>query len=105
MEFMATLNRILEDHGHVIKNPDRAAAIRQAVESKEAFIAANGCLATWISPDSTGRAPNDTLIVRNPGSEKNIDWDSPNNLPIDPETFEMLWEDALKVLENKKGSM
>ena len=44
----------------------------------------------------------DTMIVRRPDTDGNIDWDSPNNLPIDAETFDMLWKDALTVLGRKK---
>jgi len=48
------------------------------------------------------RSPKDTVIVRRPESEGNIDWDSPNNIPIEPETFEMVLYDALKTLESKE---
>ncbi|MCK4392090.1 phosphoenolpyruvate carboxykinase (ATP), partial [Candidatus Bipolaricaulota bacterium] len=65
----------------VIKNPNRESMIEDAVLYKEAMISACGALATWTPPESTGRSPKDTLIVRRKESEKKIDWDSPNNIP------------------------
>jgi phosphoenolpyruvate carboxykinase (ATP) len=75
--------------------------IQAAVDNREAIVAANGALATWTPPESTGRSPKDTYIVRRPESEGNIDWDSPNNIPMESETFDMLFEDALKTLFRK----
>jgi phosphoenolpyruvate carboxykinase (ATP) len=76
--------------------------IAAAAERREALVAACGCLATWTPVDSTGRSPKDTYIVRRPESERNIDWDSPNNLPVDPETFDLLVADALAALATKE---
>ncbi|MDY7042564.1 MAG: phosphoenolpyruvate carboxykinase (ATP), partial [Chloroflexota bacterium] len=36
-----------------------------------------------------------------PESEGNIDWDSPNNIPMAPDTFDMLFDDALKIMAGK----
>jgi phosphoenolpyruvate carboxykinase (ATP) len=76
--------------------------IQEAVERREAVVSANGALATWTPCESTGRSPKDTYIVRHKESEDNIDWDSPNNIPMEPETFDMIMEDALQVLSTKK---
>jgi phosphoenolpyruvate carboxykinase (ATP) len=89
-------------HRGVVLNPSRERAIEDAVERKEALVAPNGALATWSRPESTGRSPKDTVSVRRPSSEKNIDWDSPNNLPITEETFDLLFEDAVSVLRAKE---
>ncbi|MFH1929916.1 MAG: phosphoenolpyruvate carboxykinase (ATP), partial [Chloroflexota bacterium] len=62
---------------------------------------ANGALATWTPLESTGRSPKDTYIVRRKESEGNIDWDSPNNIPMQPDTFDMIMEDAIEVLSDK----
>ena len=51
--------------------------------------------------DSNGRSPKDTYLVRHPESEDTIDWNSPNNIPLDPETFDMLLEDALETLKTR----
>ena len=76
--------------------------IQEAVDRREAIVSANGALATWTPTESTGRSPKDTYIVRHQESEDNIDWDSPNNIPLETETFDMLMEDALQVLASKK---
>jgi phosphoenolpyruvate carboxykinase (ATP) len=102
MEFKEALDQVVAGHARVLRNLDREATIQAAVDCKEALVAASGCLATWTPVESTGRAPQDTVFVRRPESEANIDWDSPNNLPLDPETFEMLWQDALQVLGRKE---
>jgi len=99
--FRKKLDNILDNHPGIRKNIPRREMIEEAVANKEAFISKNGALATWTPPESTGRSPGDTVIVRRPESENTIDWDSPNNIPIDPETFEMVLGDALRTLENK----
>ena len=95
------LTQILMRHPHVFLNPDRRTMIQVAVDHREALVAANGALATWTPPESTGRSPKDTYIVRHPESEDTIDWDSPNNIPMEPGTFDMLFEDAVKTLFRK----
>ena len=102
MDFRSKLAEILVRHPNVQDNPSREAMIRQAVERKEALVSANGALATWTPVESTGRSPKDTYIVRRPESEGDIDWDSPNNIPMSPETFDMTFEDALRLLPGKR---
>jgi phosphoenolpyruvate carboxykinase (ATP) len=101
LEHKRNLAQILMRHPHVFYNPDRRTMIQTAVDHREALVAANGALATWTPPESTGRSPKDTYIVRHPESEGTIDWDSPNNIPMEPETFDMLFEDAVKALFRK----
>ena len=96
-EMLAARNRVAE-------NPERQEMIKMAVTNREVIVAANGALATWTPPESTGRSPKDTLIVKRASSEANIDWDSPNNIPVSEETFEMLFADAVAVL-NKKNDL
>jgi len=103
MKFKNSLQEVLSQHSKVEMNPSRKEMIRQTVDRKEALVAANGSLATWTPPASTGRSPKDTMIVRYPETSHQIDWDSPNNIPLDPETFELLWEDALQTLQNKNA--
>ncbi|MFC2095680.1 phosphoenolpyruvate carboxykinase (ATP) [Candidatus Bipolaricaulota bacterium] len=99
MDFDGRLARLLEQSS-VVKNPGRGQLIRDAVDRREAMASAGGALATWTPPDSTGRSPNDTLTVRRPESSDTIDWDSPNNIPIDEETFDMVLEDAFTALSD-----
>jgi len=95
------IDRVLKKHPLVIVDMDRKETIKEVVERREALISANGALATWTPPESTGRSPKDTVTVRRKESEGEIDWDSPNNIPIDEETFDMLFEDALTALKKK----
>jgi len=97
----SNLTQVLRQHSNVLRNPDRRSMIQAAVDSKEAIVSANGALATWTPPESTGRSPKDTYIVRRPESEGNIDWDSPNNIPLEPETFDMVFDDTLAALSGK----
>nr|HPJ70937.1 phosphoenolpyruvate carboxykinase (ATP) [Candidatus Mcinerneyibacteriales bacterium] len=102
MDWKARLATVIEEQNNTLVNPAREDMIRRAVEKGEAVIAASGCLATWTPPESTGRSPKDTVIVRHPSVEENIDWTSPNNLPLDPETFEMIFQDTCAALRDKK---
>ncbi|MGC9308065.1 MAG: phosphoenolpyruvate carboxykinase (ATP) [Thermoplasmatota archaeon] len=96
------LEAALTEHANVHRNADRRQLIEDAVDHREAIISESGALATWTPPESTGRSPQDTCIVRRPASEDTIDWDSPNNIPLDPESFEMALHDALETLGRKK---
>ena len=93
MAYRKKIDGVLNRHGDVRTNLSRKETIHDAVARREALISGTGCLATWTPADSTGRAPMDTMIVRRPDTDGNIDWDSPNNLPIDAETFDLLWEE------------
>ena len=76
------LKKVLEAHQDVRENLSREDLITKAVDNKDAIITPNGALATWTPSNSTGRSPKDTYIVKNTESEANIDWTSPNNVPI-----------------------
>jgi len=86
---------------NILFNSPHQVLIRLAVEKKEAILSKNGALAGWTPIESTGRSPKDTVIVKHPETEHTIDWNSPNNLPIEPEIFDMVFADALAVLEKK----
>jgi len=101
MNFEESLRTLLM-RSAVVDNPTRELLIEESVKNREAFISACGALATWTPPESTGRSPKDTLTVRRKESETEIDWDSPNNIPIDEETFNMVLEDALSTLTTKE---
>ena len=102
MNFQKELAKVLTEHSNVQDNVPRSELIRQAVECKEALVSTNGALATWTPIESTGRSPKDTYIVQHPESQEEIDWESPNNIPMSPETFDMIFEDALRLLPEKK---
>jgi phosphoenolpyruvate carboxykinase (ATP) len=102
MEFSKKITQLTAKHPDVLDNPSRQVMIEEGVKNREAITSANGALATWTPPESSGRSPKDTYIVRHKESEGDIDWDSPNNIPMEPETFDMIMEDALQVLSAKK---
>jgi len=101
MDFIGTLNAVLDKHSGILDNPARKEMIDIAINNRESLVTANGALATWTPAESSGRSPKDTLIVDRDEIRDTIDWDAPNNLPVDVETFEMLWQDALDVLATK----
>ncbi|HSR32074.1 MAG TPA: phosphoenolpyruvate carboxykinase (ATP) [Anaerolineae bacterium] len=102
MGFKKRIAQVIAQHPAVLNNPSRETMIREAIHYQEAILSANGALTTWTPCESTGRSPKDTYLVRRPESEGNIDWDSPNNLPMAPETFDMILEDALQALSRKE---
>ncbi len=100
MSLQNSLADLLSRKGVSVKiNIPREEMIESAVSRREVLIMKCGALATWTRPESTGRSPLDTVIVKHPASEKTIDWTSPNNLPVDQETFDMVWGDAIKVFD------
>jgi phosphoenolpyruvate carboxykinase (ATP) len=101
MNFIEKLNGIIAGNGNAMVNPKRRDLIKAAVKNREVLVSANGALATWTRIESTGRSPKDTLSVRRPEIEHEIDWDSPNNLPLAPDTFAMILEDALALAAKK----
>ncbi len=98
MAFQEKLAALLEQRPNIKTNIARAEMIRDAVARREAIPSACGALATWTPTDSNGRSPKDTYIVKRPESQDTIDWTSPNNIPLAPETFDMLLEDSLATL-------
>ena len=97
MSIQDRLEKVLSG-GNVSRNSSRADLIQACVDNGEAFASKNGALVTWTRPESTGRSPLDTIVVKRPESEATIDWSAANNIPVDPETFDMLVDDALATL-------
>lgn len=102
---IATLTNQLEDllkeHRNLKSNPSRSDMVTDAIEYREALTSNNGALVMWTPSHSTGRSPKDTYMVRHSASEHTIDWDSPNCIPMTPETFDLLWADAIQTLSKK----
>ncbi len=92
------LDAVLKGHAKVLDNLSRKKLIQEVVDNKEAIVSANGALATWTPPESTGRSPKDTYIVRHAETADQIDWNSPNNIPMEPDTFDMIWQDSLTAM-------
>lgn len=89
----------LKKCNNVVEDANRSTLIENSVKYHECIVAKCGCLATWAEDGSTGRSPKDTVIVRRACSEANIDWTSPNNLPVDEATFDMIFADAMQMLQ------
>lgn len=101
-EQLQFVSAMLDKHPRTARNLGRRELIKAVVDNREAMVAANGALATWTPPESTGRSPKDTLLVKRELSQDKIDWDSPNNIPVSEETFDMIFADALDSLGQKK---
>ena len=97
-DFNNQITALLNKHNNFGKNIERREMIKRSVENREALVMECGALATWTMPESTGRNPKDTYIVEHANSKHLIDWTSPNNIPMAPDTFDMLFEDAIKTL-------
>jgi len=101
MVFYSKLTRMLNSHPNVLEDIPRKEMIKRSIDDGEAVVSANGTCTTWTPIESTGRSPKDTMIVQRPESEADIDWNSPNNIPIDPETCDMILEDTLITFSDK----
>lgn len=101
MEPIKNLLSVLEKHPNVHANMRRCDMISHALKNRECILCESGALATWSRPESTGRSPKDTVIVKRSCSEGNIDWTSANNIGITEEIFDMVFEDALVLLAEK----
>ncbi|MGB5989225.1 MAG: phosphoenolpyruvate carboxykinase (ATP) [Marinifilaceae bacterium] len=100
-DFIAKIQGMVKSHSNILIDCERKTLIKEAVDNKNCIVTENGTLATWTPSHSTGRSPKDTYIVCNKESQDRIDWTSPNNIKLAPETFEMVLEDAIKVLSEK----
>ena len=91
----------MKTHQYFVDLP-RKELIIESVKRKNAIVTANGALATWSNEISTGRSPEDTYIVKDNSTNTTIDWESPNNVPMSPELFQSLWNDANDMLDLKE---
>ncbi|MCD4697946.1 MAG: phosphoenolpyruvate carboxykinase [Bacteroidales bacterium] len=101
MDLIEKLLNAVKSHKNVFDNISRTEMIQHSIENKDAIVSESGALATWTPPESTGRSPKDTVIVKRNESEANVDWTSPNNIPITEETFNIAFEEALELLNEK----
>jgi phosphoenolpyruvate carboxykinase (ATP) len=100
-ELKQMLAKTLRSHRNLIVNPTRNFMIREAVNHKEAIVCANGALAGWTPWESSGRSPKDTYIVKDTDTGETVDWDSPNNNLMSPDTFNSIWMDAIESFKKK----
>jgi len=88
------------ESGSVHWNLSTAALYEQAVQRREAMIAAEGPLACRTG-QHTGRSPNDKFIVREPSSEHHIAWGKVNR-PMEATEFDLLHRELLGSLKGKE---
>ncbi|MBC7093478.1 phosphoenolpyruvate carboxykinase (ATP) [Candidatus Bipolaricaulota bacterium] len=101
MDASRAVDRALGAHPDVWENRGRRELIAEVIRRREALVSASGALATWTPSESTGRRPQDTYIVDRPEIHAAVDWRSPYCIPLSPDTFEMILQDALGTLRRK----
>src|SRR3954454_24585000 len=77
-----------------------AALYEAAIQRQEGVLAADGPLSCRTG-QHTGRSPNDKFIVREPSSERHIDWGKVNR-GMNPAQFDTLRDDLLASLTDKE---
>ena len=94
----------IENHGivnasRVYWNLRPSALIEESVRRGEGVLSADGALVVDTGKH-TGRSPNDKFIVKEPSSEKDIDWGKTNK-PFDPEAFTRLKARVTAYMQNR----
>ena len=90
----------LEPNGDVHWNLVASVLIQAAARRAEGDFAEMGPFVAVTSPH-TGRSPNDKFVVREPQSEKDVDWGKVNQ-PFAPEKFELLLSDVRAYLNERE---
>lgn len=103
MNLVNLIEDLIVNHPKVQDNLSRELLIHNAVDRGKALVTSSGALATWTPASSTGRSPKDTLIVKRPETREFIDWTSDYNNSVEPDTFDMIVEDAISVLRSKRS--
>ncbi len=101
-KIQSVISKISDKNIKIHENPERSFLIEKSIENKEVFVLKTGTLCSITPSHSTGRSPKDTVTVKRESNENTIDWDSQYNIPINQETFEMLFEDAINLFLQKK---
>ena len=103
MTYRKRVDNLLKDVNKVYLDPSRKKMISDSVDQKRCVVLPTGTLATWTPPASTGRSPKDTYMVKRAESEDTIDWTSSNCIPMQPDTFDMIFDDAMKVFKTQEN--
>jgi phosphoenolpyruvate carboxykinase (ATP) len=85
--------------GEVHYNLKNESLIETAVRRGEGELAASGPFVAVTRPH-TGRSPNDKFVVREPTTEKDVDWGKVNQ-PIGEEQYRLLMEDVREYLSRQ----
>jgi phosphoenolpyruvate carboxykinase (ATP) len=86
--------------GPVHWNLSTAALYEESVRRSEGLIGAEGPLVCRTG-QHTGRSPNDKFVVREPSSEKNVQWGNVNR-PVDEARFDALHRDMMAYLQDRE---
>lgn len=78
-----------------------ARLVAHAVSAGEGVLTASGSLMVETG-EYTGRAPQNRYIVDAPVAHENVNWDSPQNRPIDVETYERLYGNVAAHLSERE---
>jgi phosphoenolpyruvate carboxykinase (ATP) len=94
----------LENHGirtsgEQFWNLPPAVLVEHAVRRGEGELVASGPFNAVTAPH-TGRSPNDRFVVREPGSEGNVDWGKVN-VPFDADRYDALRVEVIEYLADK----
>jgi phosphoenolpyruvate carboxykinase (ATP) len=89
----------LAPSGRVHWNLGAPLLIEQAIRRDEGRLADMGPFVSTTSPH-TGRSPNDKFVVKEPGSEQDVDWGKVNQ-PFSEEHFETLLADVRQYLNGR----
>src|ERR687888_1396243 len=90
----------LDPQGEVHWNLLAPVLIQAAVRRGEGDLAEMGPFVAITAPH-TGRSPNDKFVVKEPSTEKDVDWGKVNQ-PLAPERFEALVEDVRRYLNGRR---
>src|SRR3712207_5586975 len=90
----------LKPEGDIHWNLVAPELVQHAVRRGEGELADMGPFVAVTSPH-TGRSPNDKFVVREPGSEPDVDWGKVNQ-PMDEAHFEALLADVREYLRSEE---
>src|ERR687885_1511494 len=90
----------LDPRGEVHWNLTGPVLIQTAVRRGEGDLAEMGPFVAITAPH-TGRSPNDKFVVREPGTEKDVDWGKVNQ-PFPEQTFDALLGDVQAYLDRRE---
>jgi phosphoenolpyruvate carboxykinase (ATP) len=89
----------LKPAGRVHWNLVQTALLEAAVRREEGELADMGPFVAITAPH-TGRSPNDKFVVKDPSTERDVDWGKVNQ-PFAPETFDLLLKDVQTYLNGR----
>jgi len=89
----------IRNPGTVFWNLNPVELVEHAIRRGEGSLVDGGPFNAVTSPH-TGRSPNDRFVVREPGSEGDVDWGKVN-IPFEQENYDRLREDVMEHLEGQ----